>query len=97
MMAPLVNELCRTLQEGIVGSVAEADMAMIYGLGFPAHRGGVLRWVDSIGVRQFCEQLNTLRQYGPLYQTEPMMSELAEQGTSFYDSAATSATLNPSH
>lgn len=97
MMAPLVNELCRTLQEGIVGSVAEADMAMIYGLGFPAHRGGVLRWVDSIGVRQFCEQLNTLRQYGPLYQTEPMMSELAEQGTSFYGSAATSATLNPSH
>lgn len=88
MMAPLVNELCRTLQEGIVGSVSEADMAMVYGLGFPPHRGGVLRWVDSVGTRQFCQQLDELRQYGALYQAEPLLQQLAEQGASFYAPAS---------
>ncbi|WP_198147273.1 fatty acid oxidation complex subunit alpha FadB [Gilvimarinus polysaccharolyticus] len=97
MMAPLVNELCRTLQDDIVGSVSEADMAMIYGLGFPAHRGGVLRWVDSVGVRQFCENLSALSQCGPLYQAEPMLLELAENGASFYAQAENSPATDAAH
>ncbi|WP_157471659.1 fatty acid oxidation complex subunit alpha FadB [Gilvimarinus agarilyticus] len=88
MMAPLVNELCRTLHEGVVGSVAEADMAMVYGLGFPPHRGGVLRWVDSIGARAFCTQLEMLKTEGPLYQAEPVLQALAAKGDSFYGCSA---------
>ncbi|WP_339896911.1 fatty acid oxidation complex subunit alpha FadB [uncultured Gilvimarinus sp.] len=88
MMAPLVNELCRTLQEGVVGSVAEADMAMVYGLGFPPHRGGVLRWVDSIGIKSFVAMLDPLRDNGPLYQPEPVLLALAETGECFYGGSA---------
>jgi len=33
-----------------VASVAEADMALVYGIGFPPFRGGVFRWLDTIGL-----------------------------------------------
>ena len=40
MMIPLCTEIVRCLEDGIVGSAVEADMALIYGIGFPVFRGG---------------------------------------------------------
>ncbi len=34
MMIPMINEVVRCLEEGIIASPAEADMALVYGLGF---------------------------------------------------------------
>ncbi|KIU54656.1 hypothetical protein QV12_00010, partial [Pseudomonas putida] len=31
----------------------EADMGLVYGIGFPPFRGGALRYIDSIGVAAF--------------------------------------------
>lgn len=47
----VVNEACRTLEEGIVDRAGDVDVASILGMGFPAHRGGILWWADSIGAR----------------------------------------------
>src|SRR5690606_40115935 len=46
VMVPMINETIRCLEEGIVASAAEADMGLIYGLGFPPFRGGPLRYAD---------------------------------------------------
>lgn len=34
MMIPMINEVIRCLDEGIIASPAEADIALVYGLGF---------------------------------------------------------------
>ena len=49
MMIPMVNEVVRCPEEGIIASPAEADMALVYGLGFPPFHGGAFRWLDTIG------------------------------------------------
>ena len=53
MMVPMATELARCLEEGIVESAAEADMALVYGVGFPPFRGGIFRWIDQMGVNEF--------------------------------------------
>jgi enoyl-CoA hydratase/3-hydroxyacyl-CoA dehydrogenase len=48
----VVNEACRTIEEGIVIRPSDIDVASVLGMGFPAYRGGLLFWADSIGARQ---------------------------------------------
>ena len=82
MMVPMVTELMRCLEEGVVASVEEADMALIYGLGFPPFRGGVFRWLDSLGLAQFADMVKPLSTLGELYQlTEGFQQKLAENQT----------------
>lgn len=84
MMIPMATEMARCLEEGIVDTVAEADMALIYGLGFPPFRGGIFRWLDQLGVNAFANMVKPLAHLGPLYSLTPGM--LARQGnqTTYY-------------
>jgi 3-hydroxyacyl-CoA dehydrogenase / enoyl-CoA hydratase / 3-hydroxybutyryl-CoA epimerase / enoyl-CoA isomerase len=78
MMIPMATELARCLEEDIVASAAEADMALIYGLGFPPFRGGLFRWLDDIGLASFCQYAKSYEYLGGLYQvTEGMQTLLA--------------------
>ena len=52
-MVPMVNEVARCLEEKIVASPYEADMSLLYGIGFPPFRGGACRYVDQLGVANF--------------------------------------------
>ncbi len=84
MMIPLCTEIVRCLEDNIVGSAAEADMALIYGIGFPVFRGGAMRHIDSIGVKEFvalCEQYAHL---GKLYEAPQMLKDMAANGQSFF-------------
>ena len=44
MMIPMINEVVRCPEEKIVASPAEADMALVYGIGFPPFHGGAFRY-----------------------------------------------------
>jgi len=84
MMIPLCTEIIRCLEDNIVGSPEEADMALIYGIGFPVFRGGAVRHIDSIGVKEFvalCEQYAHL---GKLYEAPQMLKDMAASGQSFF-------------
>ncbi len=52
-MVPMFNEVARCLEEKIVASPHEADMALLYGIGFPPFRGGACRYIDQTGVANF--------------------------------------------
>ena len=47
LMAPLVKECRDAIDEGVVDSVDMADAACIFGIGFPAFRGGPVFWDDQ--------------------------------------------------
>ena len=49
LMRPMVDELARCVDEGIVASAGVAETACLLGLGFPAWRGGPLYWGQQQG------------------------------------------------
>lgn len=75
MMVPMCTEMARCLDEKIVETAVEADMSLIYGLGFPVFRGGVCRWMDAIGMKAFVAMADNYAAHGKLY--EPTASQRA--------------------
>ena len=84
MMLPMATELARCLEEGIVESAAEADMALIYGVGFPPFKGGVFRWLDSIGLDQFVALSDKYKHLGTLYEATEKQRAMAKAGETYY-------------
>ncbi|TRX74859.1 fatty acid oxidation complex subunit alpha FadB [Pseudomonas mangiferae] len=84
MMIPLCLETVRCLEDGIVDSAAEADMGLIYGIGFPPFRGGALRYIDSIGVAEFVALADKYADLGPLYHPTEKLREMAKNGQKFF-------------
>ena len=85
MMVPLCMETVRCLEDGIVGTPAEADMALIYGIGFPPFRGGALRYIDATGVAEFVSLADSLAaELGPLYAPTDKLREMASRQERFY-------------
>ncbi len=68
-----ILEAAWCLQEGVIASAAEANLASVYGWGFPGHTGGVIRFVYSYGKEAFLARCAAFQQrYGarfraPLY------------------------------
>lgn len=85
-MIPLVNEMVRCLEEGIVDSAEEADIALIYGLGFPPFRGGAIRYLETVGLKQFVELADKYAHLGELYQVTDGLRAKAEAGESYFKS-----------
>ena len=84
MMIPMCMETVRCLEEGIVATATEADMGVILGLGFPRFRGGVLRYIDTLGLSTFVAQVEAHAEHGPLYQLTSGIKERARNGKTFY-------------
>lgn len=85
MMIPMINEVVLCLQEGIIATPQEADMALVYGLGFPPFRGGVFRYLDSVGIAEFVEMAKQHADLGAMYHVPQMLIDMAAKGESFYD------------
>ncbi|HCG9646296.1 TPA: fatty acid oxidation complex subunit alpha FadB [Vibrio parahaemolyticus] len=84
MMIPMINEVVLCLQEGIIATPQEADMALVYGLGFPPFRGGVFRYLDSVGIAEFVEMAKQHAGLGAMYHVPQMLIDMAAKGESFY-------------
>ena len=85
MLLPLIIESSRCLGEGIVQTPAEVDLALVYGLGFPAFRGGGLRYADSVGLAPLCRKATAYQALGKLYEPTVQMLQFAETGQTFYE------------
>ena len=83
-MVPMVNEVARCLEEKIVASPYEADMALLYGIGFPPFRGGACRYVDQTGVANFVAMADKLAPLGKLYEAPKLLRDMAAAGKKFF-------------
>ena len=84
MMIPMINEVVRCHEEGIIASPAEADMALVYGLGFPPFRGGVFRYLDTLGLANYVQLADSYAHLGAVYQVPAGLREKAEQDGRYY-------------
>ncbi len=84
MMVPMCNEVSRCLEEQIIASPQEADMALLMGLGFPPFRGGVCRYLDTIGLEQHLALCDKYAHLSKAYEAPQILKDMAAQGKKFF-------------
>lgn len=84
MMIPLCIETVRCLEGNIVATAAEADMGLIYGIGFPPYLGGALHYLDQMGLQAFCDLADKYSHLGKLYEPTAKMREMAKNNDTYY-------------
>ena len=85
MMLPLIFEVARCLDEGIVATAEEADMALLYGIGFPPFRGGALKYADEVGLDKIVSIAEKYQSLGVSYQVPDSFKQMAANGKTFYN------------
>ena len=84
-LAMLVNEAARCMTERIVDRPLYLDLALLFGIGFPDHRGGVLRYADQFGLPRLVERMEELSERcGERFRPCTELRERAAAGTTFY-------------
>jgi 3-hydroxyacyl-CoA dehydrogenase/enoyl-CoA hydratase/carnithine racemase len=84
LFLPMLLEATRLLDDKIVRDVRDVDLGLIFGLGFPPFKGGLLFWADSLGAAKILEMLKPLEPMGDRWKPTPMLLEMAKSGGKFY-------------
>jgi 3-hydroxyacyl-CoA dehydrogenase/enoyl-CoA hydratase/3-hydroxybutyryl-CoA epimerase len=76
----LLNEVGFCMGENIVTNTVDAEMGMIFGIGFPPFRGGPLHAIDEIGVDRVVETLGKLEsKWGARFKVAPYFVSAAKE------------------
>ena len=61
----MINEACYCLQEGVIQSTDEGNVASVLGAFFPDFRGGIYAYIEKVGAQNIVAELNEhVRLYG---------------------------------
>ncbi|MDE2274996.1 MAG: enoyl-CoA hydratase/isomerase family protein [Burkholderiales bacterium] len=86
LMFAQANEAARCLQEGVLRSVADANIGSIFGWGFAPFQGGALQFINAMGAKAFVARAHELAaQFGPRFEPAASIVALAEQGGRYAD------------
>lgn len=88
LILPMLLEATRALTEGIVRDPRDVDLGLIFGIGFPPFKGGLLFWADTVGTKTLAEWLKPLEELGPRFAPTEMLTEMAKTNSKFYDRAS---------
>jgi 3-hydroxyacyl-CoA dehydrogenase/enoyl-CoA hydratase/3-hydroxybutyryl-CoA epimerase len=81
----MLNEAAAACSEQVVRSPRDGDIGAVYGIGFPAFRGGPLRMIDDLGAARVVETLQDLQDaFGQRFRPAPPLAEMARQGGRYY-------------
>ncbi|MCR4541065.1 3-hydroxyacyl-CoA dehydrogenase NAD-binding domain-containing protein [Pseudomonas sp. 18.1.10] len=77
-------ETVRCVEEGVLMSMADANVGSIFGIGFAAWSGGALQFINQYGLNDFVARARYLaEQYGERFTPPALLLEKAAQGASF--------------
>jgi 3-hydroxyacyl-CoA dehydrogenase/enoyl-CoA hydratase/3-hydroxybutyryl-CoA epimerase len=81
----MLNEAAMACSEGVVRSPRDADIGAIFGIGFPAFRGGPLRMIDDVGPGGVVETLYQLQeQFGERFRPAASLLEMSRKSGRYY-------------
>lgn len=61
----MINEACWCLQDNVIRSTDEGNVASVFGLAFPDFRGGIYAYIEEVGAKVIVKQLLAhTKQYG---------------------------------
>ncbi|EQC48466.1 putative fatty acid oxidation complex subunit alpha [Bacteriovorax sp. BSW11_IV] len=84
---PMINEASTVLADGIVTTAEEVDLGLIFGIGFPPFRGGLLRYADTEGLDNLIAALDKFAASvdKDRYGASEFMRKLASEKKKFYE------------
>jgi 3-hydroxyacyl-CoA dehydrogenase/enoyl-CoA hydratase/3-hydroxybutyryl-CoA epimerase len=69
----------------VVRSPRDADIGAIFGIGFPAFRGGPLRMIDDLGAGRVVETLYQLQElFGERFRPAAALLEMSRRSGRYY-------------
>ena len=86
LVTPMLLEATRLLEEKKVRDPREIDLTVLFGLGFPAEKGGLLWWADTLGAEQIVRQMESPD--AGRHQPTPLLRAMAQSGQGFYAGAS---------
>jgi len=81
----MIKESALCLEEKIIDKPDLLDAALIFGIGFPPFRGGLLRYADKTGIKVIVEKLGGYaKKHGDRFTPPSLLIEMAITGKTFY-------------
>lgn len=83
-LAAMINEGANVVHQRIALRPLDVDVTFLYGYGFPRHRGGPMKYADTVGLPQVLADIREFAKVDPLFwQPSPLLVELVERGADF--------------
>jgi 3-hydroxyacyl-CoA dehydrogenase/enoyl-CoA hydratase/3-hydroxybutyryl-CoA epimerase len=86
LMFAQANEAARCFEEGVLRSVADANIGSIFGWGFAPFHGGALQFINAMGAKAFVARARELAaRHGPRFEPAGIVVRQAASGGRFAD------------
>jgi len=83
-MAAMINEGANVVLQRIALRPLDVDVTFLYGYGFPRHRGGPMKYADTVGLPKVLADIREFAKQDPIFwKPSPLLVELVERGADF--------------
>jgi 3-hydroxyacyl-CoA dehydrogenase len=88
LLLRMIDEATRCLEDGLVRDPADIDLALVYGIGFPPFRGGLLQYAQTRGLVSLVDRCRELEaRSGARFAPSDRLIRMAASGERFFPDA----------